>query len=147
MSRSHIVPSIQPMHFLFASHQLDQPFLRYGQNSGEVDASETNWKHKVTPDQGDLNRIVESFSDVNKIIRIILRVLTVWLHPSQHVCTYAFSAWSITSFTEFSRIYNTLYYCINKPKNEYLPYRLVKYIEYEHKSRKRPRILITRSPK
>ena len=32
-SRSHIVPSIQPMHFLFVSHQSDQPFLRYGQNS------------------------------------------------------------------------------------------------------------------
>ena len=31
--RSHIVPSIQPMHYLFASHQSDQPFLRYGQNS------------------------------------------------------------------------------------------------------------------
>ena len=30
-SRSHIVPSIQPMHFLFVSHQSDQPFLRYGQ--------------------------------------------------------------------------------------------------------------------
>ena len=33
MSRSHIVPSIQPMHFLFVSHQSDQPLLRYGQNS------------------------------------------------------------------------------------------------------------------
>ena len=32
-SQSHIVPSIQPMHFLFVSHQSDQPFLRYGQNS------------------------------------------------------------------------------------------------------------------
>ena len=32
-SRSHIIPSIQPMHFLFVSHQSDQPFLRYGQNS------------------------------------------------------------------------------------------------------------------
>ena len=32
-SISHIVPSIQPMHFLFFSHQSDQPFLRYGQNS------------------------------------------------------------------------------------------------------------------
>ena len=32
-SRSHIVPSIQPMHFLFVSHQSYQPFLRYGQNS------------------------------------------------------------------------------------------------------------------
>ena len=32
-SRSHIVPSIQLMHFLFVSHQSDQPFLRYGQNS------------------------------------------------------------------------------------------------------------------
>ena len=32
-SRSHIVPSIQPMHILFISHQSDQPFLRYGQNS------------------------------------------------------------------------------------------------------------------
>ena len=32
-SRSHIVPSIQPMHFLFISHQSDQQFLRYGQNS------------------------------------------------------------------------------------------------------------------
>ena len=32
-SRSDIVPSIQPMHFLFVSHQSDQPFLRYGQNS------------------------------------------------------------------------------------------------------------------
>ena len=32
-SRSHIVPSIQPMHFLFVLHQSDQPFLRYGQNS------------------------------------------------------------------------------------------------------------------
>ena len=31
-SRSHIIPSIQPMHFLFVSHQSDQPFLRYGQN-------------------------------------------------------------------------------------------------------------------
>ena len=32
-SMSHIIPSIQPMHFLFVSHQSDQPFLRYGQNS------------------------------------------------------------------------------------------------------------------
>ena len=32
-SRSHIVPSIQPMHFLFVSHKSDQPFLRYGQNN------------------------------------------------------------------------------------------------------------------
>ena len=32
-SRSHIVPSIQPMHFLFVSHQSYQPFLRYDQNS------------------------------------------------------------------------------------------------------------------
>ena len=32
-SRSHIVHSIQPMHFLFISHQSDQPFLRYDQNS------------------------------------------------------------------------------------------------------------------
>ena len=32
-ARSHIVPSIQPMYFLFVSHQSDQPFLRYGQNS------------------------------------------------------------------------------------------------------------------
>ena len=36
-SRSHIkvtyIPSIQPMHFLFISHQSDQPFLRYGQNN------------------------------------------------------------------------------------------------------------------
>ena len=32
-SRSHIVPSMQPMHFLFVSHQSDQPFLRYGQKS------------------------------------------------------------------------------------------------------------------
>ena len=32
-STSHIVSSIQPMHFLFVSHQSDQPFLRYGQNS------------------------------------------------------------------------------------------------------------------
>ena len=32
-SRSHIVPGIQPMHFLFVSHQSDQPFLRNGQNS------------------------------------------------------------------------------------------------------------------
>ena len=31
-SMSHIVPSIQPMYFLFISHQSDQPFLRYGQN-------------------------------------------------------------------------------------------------------------------
>ena len=31
--KSHIVPSIQPMHFLFVSHQSDQPFLRYSQNS------------------------------------------------------------------------------------------------------------------
>ena len=32
--QGHIfVPSIQPMHFLFDSHQSDQPFLRYGQNS------------------------------------------------------------------------------------------------------------------
>ena len=31
--RSHIILSIQPMHFLFVSHQLDQPFLIYGQNS------------------------------------------------------------------------------------------------------------------
>ena len=30
-SRSHIIPSIEPMHFLFLSHQSDQPFLRYGQ--------------------------------------------------------------------------------------------------------------------
>ena len=30
---SHFVPSIQPMYFLFVSHQSDQPFLRYGQNS------------------------------------------------------------------------------------------------------------------
>ena len=33
MSRSHIIPSIQLMHFPFVSHQSDQPFLRYGQNS------------------------------------------------------------------------------------------------------------------
>ena len=32
-SRSHIVPSIQPMHFFFVSHQWDQPFLRYDQNN------------------------------------------------------------------------------------------------------------------
>ena len=32
-SRSHIIPSIEPMHFLFVSHQSDQSFLRYGQNS------------------------------------------------------------------------------------------------------------------
>ena len=31
--RSHILPSIQPMHLIFVSHQWDQPFLRYGQNS------------------------------------------------------------------------------------------------------------------
>ena len=31
--RSHIVLSIQLMHFLFVSHQSDQLFLRYGQNS------------------------------------------------------------------------------------------------------------------
>ena len=30
-SRSHIIPSIKPMHFLFVSHQSDQSFLRYGQ--------------------------------------------------------------------------------------------------------------------
>ena len=30
-SRSHIVPSIQPMHFLFVSHQSDELFLTYGQ--------------------------------------------------------------------------------------------------------------------
>ena len=28
-----LLPSIQPMLFLFVSHQSDQPFLRYGQNS------------------------------------------------------------------------------------------------------------------
>ena len=32
-SRSHIIPSIKLMHFLFVSHQSDQPFLRYGKNS------------------------------------------------------------------------------------------------------------------
>ena len=32
-SMSHIIPSIQPMHFLFVSHQSDQPLLRYGQKS------------------------------------------------------------------------------------------------------------------
>ena len=32
-SRSHIIPSIQPMHSLFISHQSVQSFLRYGQNS------------------------------------------------------------------------------------------------------------------
>ena len=32
-SRSHIVPSIQRIHFLFVSHQSDRPFLRYRQNS------------------------------------------------------------------------------------------------------------------
>ena len=32
-SRSNIVPSIRLMHFLFVSHQSDQLFLRYGQNS------------------------------------------------------------------------------------------------------------------
>ena len=32
-SRSHNIPSIQPMHFLFVSHQSEQPFLRCGQNS------------------------------------------------------------------------------------------------------------------
>ena len=32
-SMSHIIPSMQHMHFLFVSHQSDQPFLRYGQNS------------------------------------------------------------------------------------------------------------------
>ena len=31
--KSHIVPSIQSMHLLFVSHQWDQSFLRYGQNS------------------------------------------------------------------------------------------------------------------
>ena len=31
--KGHIVPSIQPMHFLFVSHQSDKPFLRYGQNN------------------------------------------------------------------------------------------------------------------
>ena len=30
-SMSHIVPSIQPVHFLFVSHRSDQPFLRCGQ--------------------------------------------------------------------------------------------------------------------
>ena len=30
-SMAHIIPSIQPMHFLFVSHQSDQPLLRYGQ--------------------------------------------------------------------------------------------------------------------
>ena len=30
---TYIIPSIQPMHFLFVSHQSHQPFLRYGQNS------------------------------------------------------------------------------------------------------------------
>ena len=30
-SRSHSLPSIQPMHLLFVSHQSDQPFLRYVQ--------------------------------------------------------------------------------------------------------------------
>ena len=39
-SRSHIVPSIQPMHFLFVSHQSDQPFLRYGQKN--------EWPWKIT---------------------------------------------------------------------------------------------------
>ena len=29
-SRAHIIPSIEPIHFLFISHQSDQPFLRYG---------------------------------------------------------------------------------------------------------------------
>ena len=32
-SRSHIVPSIQSVHFLYVSHQSNQLFLRYGQNS------------------------------------------------------------------------------------------------------------------
>ena len=32
-SRSHTIPSLQPMHFLFVSHQSDPLFLRYGQNS------------------------------------------------------------------------------------------------------------------
>ena len=32
-SMSHIVLSIQPMHLFTFSHQSDQPFLRYGQNS------------------------------------------------------------------------------------------------------------------
>ena len=31
-SMSHIIPSFEPMHFLFVSNQSDQPFLRYGQN-------------------------------------------------------------------------------------------------------------------
>ena len=32
-SRSHILPSIKPIHFLFVSYQSDQSFLNYGQNS------------------------------------------------------------------------------------------------------------------
>ena len=32
-SRSHNLPSIQPMHLLFISHQSDQPFFRYVQFS------------------------------------------------------------------------------------------------------------------
>ena len=31
--KSHIIPSIQPMYFLFISYQSNQPSLRYGQNS------------------------------------------------------------------------------------------------------------------
>ena len=32
-SRSHIIPSMQTIFFLFVSHQSNQPFLRYGQDS------------------------------------------------------------------------------------------------------------------
>ena len=46
-SRSHIVPSIQPMHFLFVSHHSDQPFLRYCQNSVDLEKTHPNFLKKI----------------------------------------------------------------------------------------------------
>ena len=51
-SRSHILPSSQPMHVLFVSHQSDQPFLRYGQNSVWT------WKNTSTIFNSNLQKII-----------------------------------------------------------------------------------------
>ena len=51
-SMSHIIPSIEPMHFLFVSHQSNQPFLRYGQIMSDLEKTHPKffwWKFaKIT---------------------------------------------------------------------------------------------------
>ena len=45
-SRSYSWPSIQPMHFLFVSHQPDQPFLRYANRVFDFEKNTSKVKKK-----------------------------------------------------------------------------------------------------